>query len=65
MDAPFTTYGQALQARYGGKTYKLTLSGGQTCPTRDGTFGPRKGWGGCGLELRGARGAPGLLGSRT
>lgn len=45
--APFNTYGQALQARYGAKTYKLTLSGGQTCPTRDGTFGPRKGWGGC------------------
>jgi radical SAM protein (TIGR01212 family) len=47
VDAPFTTYNQALQARYGAKTYKLTLSGGHTCPTRDGTFGPRKGWGGC------------------
>jgi radical SAM protein (TIGR01212 family) len=46
-DTPYLTYGQALQSRYGGKTYKLTLSGGQTCPTRDGTFGPRKGWGGC------------------
>jgi radical SAM protein (TIGR01212 family) len=46
-DTPYLTYGQALQKRYGGKTYKLTLSGGQTCPTRDGTFGPRKGWGGC------------------
>jgi hypothetical protein len=45
--APFTTYGDSLRARYGGKTYKLTVSGGQTCPTRDGTFGPRKGWGGC------------------
>lgn len=45
--APYTTYGEALARRYGGKTYKLTLSGGQTCPTRDGTFGPRKGWGGC------------------
>ncbi len=47
MEAPFTTYGESLARRYGGKTYKLTLSGGQTCPTRDGTFGPRKGWGGC------------------
>jgi radical SAM protein (TIGR01212 family) len=47
QQAPYTTYGDALRERYGGKTYKLTLSGGQTCPTRDGTFGPRKGWGGC------------------
>ncbi|MGZ3653037.1 MAG: TIGR01212 family radical SAM protein [Bdellovibrionota bacterium] len=47
METPFTTYGDSLKQRYGGKTYKLTLSGGQTCPTRDGTFGPRKGWGGC------------------
>ncbi len=45
--APFTTYGESLIRKYGGKTYKLTVSGGQTCPTRDGTFGPRKGWGGC------------------
>lgn len=44
---PFNTYSESLQRKYGGKTYKLTLSGGQTCPTRDGTFGPRKGWGGC------------------
>lgn len=47
MEAPFTTYSDSLIRRYGAKTYKLTLSGGQTCPTRDGTFGPRKGWGGC------------------
>lgn len=47
MQAPYLTYSDALVKRYGGKTYKLTLSGGQTCPTRDGTFGPRKGWGGC------------------
>lgn len=44
---PFTTYSDSLVRKYGGKTYKLTVSGGQTCPTRDGTFGPRKGWGGC------------------
>lgn len=45
--APYTTYGDSLARKYGGKTYKLTVSGGTTCPTRDGTFGPRKGWGGC------------------
>ena len=45
--APYRTYSESLIERYGGKTYKLTVSGGQTCPTRDGTFGPRKGWGGC------------------
>jgi len=44
---PYTTYSDSLIQRYGGKTYKLTVSGGQTCPTRDGTFGPKKGWGGC------------------
>lgn len=44
---PYTTYSDSLIRRYGGKTYKLTVSGGQTCPTRDGTFGPKKGWGGC------------------
>ncbi len=47
MDAPYFTYSDSLIRRYGAKTYKITLSGGQTCPTRDGTFGPRKGWGGC------------------
>jgi radical SAM protein (TIGR01212 family) len=47
VHSPFTTYSESLIRRYGGKTYKLTVSGGQTCPTRDGTFGPRKGWGGC------------------
>jgi len=44
---PFRSYRNALQERYGAKTYKLTLSGGRTCPTRDGSFGPKKGWGGC------------------
>ena len=44
---PFRSYREALQEKYGAKTYKLTLSGGRTCPTRDGTFGPKKGWGGC------------------
>lgn len=47
QNAPFYTYSESLIRRYGAKTYKLTLSGGQTCPTRDGTFGPKKGWGGC------------------
>jgi uncharacterized protein len=47
LETPYTTYSDSLIRRYGGKTYKLTVSGGQTCPTRDGTFGPRKGWGGC------------------
>lgn len=45
--APYYTYSDSLIRRYGAKTYKITLSGGQTCPTRDGTFGPKKGWGGC------------------
>jgi radical SAM protein (TIGR01212 family) len=45
--APYLTYSESLVRRYGAKTYKVTLSGGRTCPTRDGTFGPRKGWGGC------------------
>ncbi len=44
---PYRTLNEHLQSRYGGKTYKLTVSGGVTCPTRDGTFGPKKGWGGC------------------
>jgi len=44
---PYNTYSQSLIQRYGAKTYKITLSGGRTCPTRDGTFGPKKGWGGC------------------
>ena len=47
QQAPYYTYSESLIRRYGAKTYKITLSGGQTCPTRDGTFGPRKGWGGC------------------
>ena len=47
MDSPFLSYGDALFARYRARTYKLTVSGGRTCPTRDGTFGPKKGWGGC------------------
>ncbi|RZA05405.1 MAG: TIGR01212 family radical SAM protein [Proteobacteria bacterium] len=45
--SPYFTYSDSLIRRYGAKTYKITLSGGQTCPTRDGTFGPKKGWGGC------------------
>ena len=47
MEGPFFTYSEALRARYGARTYKLTLAGGRTCPTRDGTYGPKKGWGGC------------------
>lgn len=44
---PFFTFRDYLERRYGEKVYKLTVSGGLTCPTRDGTFGPKKGWGGC------------------
>ncbi len=44
---PYRSLSEHLQKRYGGRTYKLTVSGGVTCPTRDGTFGPKKGWGGC------------------
>lgn len=47
MATPYRTYSESLIERYGEKVYKITLSGGQTCPTRDGTFGPKKGWGGC------------------
>lgn len=47
MQTPYYSYSESLQKRYGVKTYKITVSGGQTCPTRDGTFGPKKGWGGC------------------
>jgi radical SAM superfamily enzyme len=47
MQAPFYTFKKALEERYGERVYKLTISGGRTCPTRDGTFGPKKGWGGC------------------
>lgn len=44
---PFRSYSDALRERYGGRTYKITLAGGRTCPTRDGTYGPKTGWGGC------------------
>lgn len=37
------TISQALQEQFGEKIYKLSLSSGCTCPTRDGTLG----WGGC------------------
>lgn len=47
MSTPYSTYSDSLIRKYGEKVYKITLSGGQTCPTRDGTFGPKKGWGGC------------------
>lgn len=45
--SPYLSYSESLQKRYGAKTYKITVSGGRSCPTRDGTFGPKKGWGGC------------------
>ncbi len=44
---PFRSFKNMLLERYGVRTYKLTLNGGISCPTRDGTFGPKKGWGGC------------------
>lgn len=43
----FLSYAQFLKNRYGVPTYKLTLAGGRTCPTRDGSYGPKLGWGGC------------------
>ena len=47
IKSPYLSLSELLLDRYGAKTYKLTLSGGQTCPTRDGSLGPQKGWGGC------------------
>lgn len=37
----FNSFNNAMKNRFGCKIYKLTLSGGMTCPTRDGTLGTR------------------------
>ncbi len=37
----FNSFNQAMKSRFGSKIYKLALSGGMTCPTRDGTLGTR------------------------
>lgn len=37
----YRSLNSALQERFGEKVYKLALSGGFTCPTRDGTLGTR------------------------
>lgn len=47
LKTPYRNYRDFLIDRYGGKTYKLTVAGGRTCPTRDGAYGPKTGWGGC------------------
>ena len=47
MAAPYRTLNEYLVHSYNERTYRLTVTGGKTCPTRDGTFGPKKGWGGC------------------
>ncbi len=37
----FNSFNSAMKKRFGCKIYKLSLSGGMTCPTRDGTLGTR------------------------
>ncbi|MBR3802391.1 MAG: TIGR01212 family radical SAM protein [Clostridia bacterium] len=37
----FNSFNNAMKNRFGCKIYKLTLSGGMSCPTRDGTLGTR------------------------
>ena len=39
--AAYRSFSQAMVQRFGGKVYKLSLDGGMTCPTRDGTLGRR------------------------
>jgi len=41
MAEPFYPYSRYLQETFGGKTYKLTVASGLTCPTRDGTLAKR------------------------
>jgi radical SAM protein (TIGR01212 family) len=35
---PYYSYNRYLQQQFGGKTYKVVVSSGLTCPTRDGTI---------------------------
>lgn len=37
----YNSFNSEMQRRFGCKIYKLALSGGMTCPTRDGTLGTR------------------------
>ncbi len=37
----YTSFNDEMKRRFGCKIYKLALSGGMTCPTRDGTLGTR------------------------
>ena len=37
----YTSFNEEMKRRFGCKIYKLALSGGMTCPTRDGTQGTR------------------------
>ena len=37
----YNSFNKAMKKRFGCKIYKLSLSGGMTCPTRDGTLGTR------------------------
>ena len=37
----FNSFNNSMKSRFGCKIYKLTLSGGMTCPTRDGTLGTK------------------------
>lgn len=53
----YRSFHQAMQARFGGKVYKLALDGGMTCPTRDGTLG-RRGCIFCGAKGAGEFAAP-------
>ena len=39
--ALYTSFNDEMKRRFGCKIYKLALSGGMTCPTRDGTLGTR------------------------
>lgn len=55
--AAYRSFSQAMVQRFGGKVYKLSLDGGMTCPTRDGTLG-RRGCIFCGAKGAGDFAAP-------
>lgn len=38
MNEPYYSYNRYLQETFGGKTYKVVVASGLTCPTRDGTI---------------------------
>lgn len=38
MEEPYYSYNRYLQKTFGGKTYKVVVASGLTCPTRDGTI---------------------------